>query len=95
MMMALTPKVRKHIRALNQALNKVEAAANQFPANSMVRKRVEDKLASNREAIKLAEATGGDSVLHLPIPKVFGTCIVWNIRESTNSDNAHFPHSLR
>jgi hypothetical protein len=87
----LTPKVRKHIRALNQALNKVEAEANRWPEGSVSRKSVERKLEATRYSIKLAEEQGGpnygNAILRLPIPKVFGTCIVWNTREEGSADN--------
>jgi hypothetical protein len=80
--MALTPKIRKHIRALRQALNKVEAQANRWP-EGRARDSAMAHLEMNRLVIERAEK-GLDfaisSVQTMPIPKVIGSNIVWNMK---------------
>lgn len=91
--MALTPKARKHIRVLEQALNKVEAAMNLWQPSSMARTSCQRTLEAKRFLVKSAQNNPTDSnvqaLLNTPIPKVWGSCVVWNVRENAGNGNVN------
>ena len=89
--MKTTTKQRKHISALKQAFNKIEATITRWDANSMVRRSCERTLEAKRFLLNSVESNPTEAniaaVMACPIPKVFGTCVVWNVREQASSSN--------